>query len=281
MMCLSTLSFAQKPKKVSAEYIYHAPDNVTLDQAKRTALERAQIQALADAFGTVVSQSNSTIVSNANGQSDTRFFSLGSSDVKGEWIENIGEPKYSISYEQGMLVVKVYVEGHAREITSASIDIIAKVLRNGTEEKFESTEFRNGDDLYLYFKSPVDGYLAVYLLDETSKMVYCLLPYKNSGGGAYSIENDKEYVLFSAPLASKEEQSIVDEYTMTCVSKIEYNYLYVVFSPNSFCKTNTTKNDSESIPQELSWKDFQKSISRIKKFDNSIIIKKYLLTIKK
>lgn len=279
-MCLSTLSFAQKPKKVSAEYIYHTPDNITLDQAKRTALERAQIQALADAFGTVVSQSNSTIVSNANGQSDTRFFSLGSSDVKGEWIETIGEPKYYISYEQGMLVVKVYVEGHAREITSASIDIIAKVLRNGIDEKFESTEFRNGDDLYLYFKSPVDGYLTVYLHDETTKMVYCLLPYKVSNEGAYRIEHDKEYILFSSDYASKEELPCVDEYTMTCEKAVEYNNLYVVFSPNEFFKANTSGSGTDVVPRELSWDDFQKWISKLKKNNNSLITNSFLLTIK-
>ena len=79
-------TYAQKVQKVTATYTYHAPENVTLEEAKRTALDRAKIQAIADAFGTLVTQSNSTVVTNQNGQSDSRFFSLGGSEVKGEWI---------------------------------------------------------------------------------------------------------------------------------------------------------------------------------------------------
>ena len=98
---------AQRTEKVRAEYIYHAPENISLEEAKRIALERAKIQAIADEFGTIVSQSNTTLVSNRNGESSTDFFSLGGSEVKGEWIETIDLPEYDINYEQGMLVVKL------------------------------------------------------------------------------------------------------------------------------------------------------------------------------
>lgn len=58
------LYISSKIEKVHGEYTYHVPDNVSLEEGKRTALERAKIQALADAFGTLVSQNNSTIVKN-------------------------------------------------------------------------------------------------------------------------------------------------------------------------------------------------------------------------
>lgn len=160
LMNLLTIS-AQKIEKVHGEYTYHVPDNVSLEEGKRTALERVKIQALADAFGTLVSQSNSTIVKNENGKSSVGFLSIGGSNVKGEWIETIGEPKFDIFYESNMLTIKVTIDGKAREIKNAAIDFEAKLLRNGTEEKYESDEFRKGDDLYLYFKSPINGYLAV------------------------------------------------------------------------------------------------------------------------
>ncbi len=101
------VAFAQKTQKVTATYTYYAPDNVTLDEAKRTALDRAKISSIADAFGTIVTQSNSTITVNENGKSDSRFFSLGGSDVKGEWLETTKEPIYKISYEGNMLLVSV------------------------------------------------------------------------------------------------------------------------------------------------------------------------------
>ena len=251
---------AQRTEKVRAEYIYHAPENISLEEAKRIALERAKIQAIADEFGTIVSQSNTTMVSNHNGESSTDFFSLGGSEVKGEWIETIDQPKYDINYQQGMLVVKAIVSGRIREIVSAQIDIKAEVLCNGTDLKFARTDFKNGDDLYLYFQSPVDGYLAVYLLDEISQMVYCLLPYKSSSEAVAPIEHDKPYVFFSAKHAEGKAH-LVDEYTMTCNNSVERNTVYVVFSPNEFAKANSN-NVEELLPQELSFEEFQKWLAK-------------------
>lgn len=277
LFALSAL--AQRTEKVRAEYIYHAPENISLEEAKRIALERAKIQAIADEFGTIVSQSNTTMVSNRNGESSTDFFSLGGSEVKGEWIETIGEPSYDINYEQGMLVVKAIVSGRIREIVSAQIDIKAEVLCNGTDLKFARTDFKNGDDLYLYFQSPVDGYLAVYLLEEVSQMVYCLLPYKSSSEAVTPIEHDKPYVFFSAKHAS-DKAHLVDEYTMTCNSSVERNTIYVVFSSNEFTKANSY-NVEVLLPQELSFEEFQKWLIRGRVKDKVMVVKRKYLTIKK
>jgi hypothetical protein len=266
-----TAIFAQKTEKVTATYTYYAPENVTLEEAKRTALDRAKLTAIADAFGTLVTQSNSTVMTNQNGKTDSRFFSLGGSEVKGEWIETTKDPIYNIRYESDILVVSVEVSGRIREIVSAGIDFIAKILRNGTEEKFESSEFRSGDDMYLYFKSPVDGYLAVYLLDETSQEVYCLLPYKASGEGAYHIEHDYPYILFSAK-NEPTNPSVVDEYTMTCNREIEFNDVYVIFSPNAFVKANADELMDELLPRQLSYQEFQKWIVNKRNKDNKISI---------
>ncbi|MGM9690513.1 MAG: DUF4384 domain-containing protein [Bacteroidaceae bacterium] len=266
LFTLASTLHAQKVQKVTGAYTYYAPENVTLEEAKRTALECAKREAIADEFGTVVTQNNSTIITNENGRSDSRFLSLGGSEVKGEWIETTKEPEYKIDYDQGMMVVSVTVSGRIREIVGANIDIVAKVLRNGTEEKFESSEFRSGDDMYLYFKSPVDGYLAVYLLDETTQEVFCLLPYRASGEGAYKIEHDKPYVLFSAEKEARNPNE-VDEYTMTCTREKEFNDLYIIFSPNLFMKANSKDAMDEMLPRQLSYEEFQKWLVKIKKMD--------------
>ena len=270
---------AQRTEKVRAEYTYHAPENISLEEAKRIALERAKIQAIADEFGTIVSQSNTTLVKNSNGESSTDFFSLGGSEVKGEWIETIGQPEYEISYEQGMLVVKAIVTGRIREIISAQIDIKAEVLCNGTDLKFARTDFKNGDDLYLYFQSPVDGYLAVYLLDEVTQMVYCLLPYKSSSEAVTPIEHDKPYIFFSTEHAG-DKVHLVDEYTMTCNNSVERNTIYVVFSPNEFAKANSNNVD-ELLPQELSFEEFQKWLAKGRRQDTKMNIWKESITISK
>lgn len=268
--------FSQKMKTVEGEYTYYAPENVTLEEAKRIAFDRAKIQALADAFGTIVSQTNATHVQNRNGSSDIDFLSIGGSEVKGEWIETVGEPQYDISYEQGMLVVKVSVKGKAREIVSAQIDIKAKVLRNGTEDKFESDEFRDGDDLYLSFVSPVSGYLAVYLVDAEQK-AYCLLPYRSQTDGIYKVEANRRYVFFNIKEAPAAERQFVDEYVMTCSRSSEYNQIYVIFSPQPFAKA-TDNTSAETLPRELDFEDLQKWLVNIRRKDyRTILINKQII----
>lgn len=268
-LILSSLTvFAQKLKTVEGEYTYHAPENVTMEQAKRTALDRAMIQALADEFGTIVSQSNAMRVENKNGQTDIDFLSIGGSEVKGEWIETLGEPQYNIRYEGDMLIVSVKVKGKAREIVSAGIDFQAKVLRNGTDDKFESDQFRSGDDLYLSFISPVSGYLAVYLVDAENQ-AYCLLPYRNQTDGIYPVKANQRYMFFNAKDAPQNERSYVDEYVMTCSRSSEQNQIYVIFSPNQFVKA-TDNQFNTTLPRELKSEDFQKWLSKCRKHDKEM-----------
>ena len=262
LLIAATVSNAQKVQKVTASYTYYAPENVTLEEAKRTALDRAKIQAIADAFGTLVTQSNSTVISNQNGKSDSRFLSLGGSEVKGEWIETTKDPVYNIRYEGNMLVVSVEVSGRIREITSAGIDFTAKILRNGTEDRFESEEFRNGDDLYLSFVSPVDGYLAVYLVDAEQR-AYCLLPYRNQSDGIYKVFANRRYLFFNITEADPQERQYVDEYTMTCGKSSEQNQIYIVFSPQPFAKAADNAT-AEMLPRELTFGDFQRWLANIK-----------------
>lgn len=264
----STHVFAQKMKTVEGEYTYHVPENVTLENAKRIALDRAKIQALADAFGTIVSQSNSTRVENSNGKSDVDFLSIGGSEVKGEWIETIGEPQYHIFYEQEMLVIKASVKGKAREITSSAIDLKVKVLCNGTDDKFESDTFNNGDDLYISFQSPASGYVAIYLIDADNS-VFCLLPYRNQESGQFPVKANQRYVFFSIKDAPPELRPYVDEYTMTCSRSSETNQVYVIFSPQQFTKAVDTVSHS-SLPRELGFDEFQKWLTKCRNKDKEI-----------
>ena len=281
LMCLISISIsAQKAKTVVGTYEYHAPKNISIEEADRIALERAKIQAIADEFGTVVSQSNFTSVNNRNGQSDIDFFSLGGSEVKGEWIETIGKPEFIRSFsDDGTIIVHATVKGRIREIIHARANFQAKVLCNGTDLKFERNDFHPGDDLYLYFKSPVDGYLNVYLLDETSQMVYCLLPYRSSGAGAVKVEHDEPYVFFSKEEA-KGNAAEVDEYVMTCSRAVERNVVYVMFSPNEFTKATLEDAKEELRPRQTDWKDYQKWAVKCRNRDKELVIEQLILTIK-
>lgn len=279
MLFLSVVVFAQRTEKVRVEYVYYPPENVSLEEAKRIALERAKIQAIANEFGTVVAQSNATLVSNRNGESSADFSSLAESEVKGEWIETIGQPTYQVSYEQDMLVVKAIVSGRIREIISAQIDLKAEVLCNGTDLKFARTDFKHGDDIYLYFQSPVNGYLAVYLLDEVTQMVYCLLPYRSSPESIVSIDKDTPYIFFS-PKHAGDNAYLIDEYQMECSTPIERNTLYIIFSPNEFSKA-ISRNVDDGIPTALPFKEFHKWLAKGKQRDKEMLHLTRLLTITK
>lgn len=271
-----TLS-AQKTEKVCGEYIYYAPADKTLEQAKHIALERAKLQALADEFGTIISQSNATMMKNENGKTDSHFFSLSNSEVKGEWIEDQGEPEYKISYEQEMLVVKCSVCGKARALTNKAVDFSALILRNGTEEKFASVDFRNGDDMFLFFQAPTNGYVAAYLVDQTPT-AYCLLPYQRDGSGQQPVKHGEKYVFFS-PKNAKENHSIVDEYTLTCNGAIEHNQIYVIFSPNPFTKALDSQQNS-LLPRELSYEEFSQWLGKCRKRDEKMGVKRMDIEIK-
>lgn len=262
---LQAVAVAQKTERVTATYTYYAPEHVSIEEARRVALQRAQLQAIADAFGTIVTQSNATRVRNENGKSDVSLLSLGASEVRGEWLRTDGEPEYDIAYEDGMLAVTVRVKGVIREIVNAAVDFQAKVLRNGTEDRFEGEEFRNGDDLYLSFRSPVDGFLTVYLLDAEGT-AYCLLPYRNDTGGRVAIEGNRHYVFFSLDDVSAEERSIVDEYTMTCSRDGELNQIYVIFSPQLFTKAVDYAGEGLQ-PRELPYEEFQEWLFKCRKQD--------------
>lgn len=273
--------FAQKIKTVSAEYTFYAPETMSLEEAKRTALERAKIQAIADEFGTIVSQSTSIVISTKNGESDSQFFAIGGSDVKGEWIETIGEPIYIRNfYDQG-LIITCKVKGKAREIVSAGIDYVAKPLRNGTSTKFEAKDFRDGDDLYLYFETPVDGFLAVYLLDETSQTVYNILPYKEQTIPAIEVKANQEYVFFSREKAEKDLRRLVDEYTLSCENDKEFNTLYILFSPNDIGKRNGFDSSIEDKPDNIALKNFKQWLSKSLSKDRSLQFQEINLSITK
>lgn len=275
----SICCFAQKIKTVDGEYTYVVPENVNLDKAKYIALERLKIQLIEEEFGATVSQSNSTLVKNSNGKSDVDFVSIGGSEVNGEWIETIGTPQYNIYYEKDMLVVSVKAKGRIREIISTAVDVKSLVLRNGIEDRFESDTFKSGDDLYISFQSPTNGYLVVYLVD-TEQRAFCLLPYQNMKEGFFNVEANKRYVLFSAQTATSELKPYVDEYTMTCTHDQEINQLYVIFSTSPFVKAIDNKFEKE-LPRELSNEEFQKWLAKYRTRDTNMVVKKTTITIRK
>lgn len=270
--------WAQKVLTVDAEYTYRASEDVALSKAKQIALERAKIQAIADAFGTIVSETNTMRMSNKNGRSDVDFMSIGGSDVKGEWIETIGTPQYLVNYDGETLVVTAKCKGKIREIVANEIDFQVKVLRNGTDDRSESDEFFSGDNFYVSFTSPVAGYVAIYLVD-VGNMACCLLPYQAQQDGIYSVKANQRYVFFNVDEAQPVEKPIVDLYRMTTLFPVEQNQIYVVFSPQPFVKAADAVGKGQL--RELKGDEFQKWLAKCRKRDTNMSVKMIPIAIKK
>ena len=268
---------AQRNKKVCGEYVYYAEGDVSVNEAKAIALEKAKLQALAQEFGTVVAQSTMQPETHDDAGDHTFFSQLSSVEVKGEWLENVGDPVYSIEFVQDMLVVKCSVCGMARAVSNEIADFSASVLKNGTDLKFADTHFRTGDDMYLHFKAPSDGYVAVYLVDEAPD-AYCLLPYAGDADGLYPVKHGQEYVFFSIDKEPK-EKAIVDEYTLTSSAPVERNRIYVIFSENPFTKAVDTQLQ-DGLPRQLSFADFTNWLNKRRARDSHMGVKVMYIDIK-
>lgn len=263
---------AQRAKDISAEYTYVAPTNISITEAKRIAAERARIEALAEEFGTDISQTNMTQVKNSATESNVDFLSIGSSEVKGEWLRDTKEPEYDINIDGENIIIKVVVWGEAREIKKSSIELDVAILRNGTEKKFASEEFKNGDDIFVYFKSPTNGYVAIYLMDEENT-AYCLLPYSGDNNGQFTIKGNESYIFFDSKQGkTDEERFLIDQLTLTCTKESEFNQIFVIFSPQPFTKA-IDEQTGENIPRSLNSDDFQKWLTknRLKDKDMTVV----------
>jgi hypothetical protein len=266
-------------RNICGEYIYYAPSDVSVDEAKVIAVERARISALADEFGTLLSQNNLTVIKNENGESSTDFKSLSASEVKGEWLKDTKAAQTQVSYELGMLVVKANVCGEAREITRAAINFEARILSNGKEDQYESDEFNEGSDFYLSFQSPVSGYLAIYLVDD-EQTAFCLLPYSHDADGKVNVESGQQYLFFDSKSVPENDRGLVDEFKLACSKYIESNQVFIIFSPNSFIKANDNKMGS-MLPRELSFPDFQRWLTKNRNIDSEMQIEIKTIKIRK
>jgi len=276
--------FAGDIERVSATYEYVSSDNnETPAQIEAKAFERAKQQALEDKFGIdVTSVSNTLQINRSNGESaqtQTNVFSLGGTSIRGEWIETIKEQVLEpATFKDGFWHIKVRVEGRARNHATEKTDIRYTFVRN-VQDLESPVTFRDGNDLFMRFSTPVAGSLGVYLVDEEQN-AFCLLPYYNNSTGAQAVEANKEYLFFS-----ENQTPNFNGYKVTCERTSEQNALYVIFSPNTFSKANdkTSGNNwrNEPMPRQVSYADFLKWLAANQKKDPSMVVRTEIISIRK
>lgn len=280
--CFAT-SWTDNLVTVEATYTFYGNGTQSRDECKRLALQGAKQAALADEFGTIVSGTTMQQTTMENNKVDNYFVNLAETEVKGEWISDIGEPTYKISLDdEGNFIVVCSVKGKAREISNEAVDFTAEVLKNTPSRQAADTDFKQGDNLYLYFQAPADGYMAMYLLDD-SQTAWNLLPYSGDSNSIVRVRKGREYYFFDPDNPGEFTYCDVDKLKMTSRSAVEFDEVYVLFSPNVFNKAADERVTEvvdghttvvEKLPSKLSLDDFSKWVTRMRKTDKKMNIKR-------
>ena len=229
---------AQKSASTKGTSQVRMESNMTKEQARDKAEDLAMINAVENAFGTYVEQDADIKVDNGI----VSYNIIGTTRVKGEWLrttkkvfsEDIQDQLDNDKNKEKVIWITCNIEGEVREIRSkANLDI--KSLRCPMLE-CETIAFTDTQSFNLFFKSPVDGYLSVFM-EENGEATRRLFPYLNQGNeSAVKIEGDKPYFLFTNLGDLNKFGSKADEIELYTYSAIEYNTIYVLFSPIPYCK---------------------------------------------
>ncbi|MCK4700283.1 MAG: hypothetical protein KAT38_08110 [Bacteroidales bacterium] len=284
--------FSQQLVKTSGEAQVELTETRSRQDVKKEAKELATVNALEKAFGRVIIQGNSTYISNINTGEKTEtnsvFNMIANTSVKGEVIEVINEKYedvkgYKVIDGKKIEVTEILCEItiRARELAEPLIDFTTYPLAC-TNIKCRTTSFIENDTLFLFFLSPISGYLSVYLDDgEYSQR---LLPYKNMPveyESGMPIMADREYVFFSKqPEHNYFEDKDFEEdvYELYSKSKKDINRLFIIFSKTLLNKPKLVNNikieqltepeldGGYTMPKALKSEDFQKWLNKCRSY---------------
>jgi hypothetical protein len=287
ILCFFTFNcIAQKTVISNGEFLLRIEKNWTEEFAVLKAKEKAQINAIENAFGAVIVQGNAIYVKEVTSSSQTKsdmvFTSIGNVLVNGEWLSTIDEKiqfKDSVDYRW----VKAIVKGKVRELNKILFTPEVATL-SCNQQKCSTEVFNSGQELVVYFKAPTNGFVTIYLDD--SKQAQRLLPYShNSSSTTFQVKADQAYYFFSKTDA---KQKNVDEVELFTESTMEQNNLYILFSKFDFDKPllNATKldevdNTKYTLPASMEITKFQTWLQGMRSFNRNIELKTILLTIKK
>jgi hypothetical protein len=263
ILTFSLTGSAQKVIKVNGKSQVRIENNMTREQALEKAEDLAIINAIENSFGTYVEQISDISVK----EGAVSYNIIGSTKVKGEWLglksiefkDEIHEQVAGNKSKEKIPWISCTIEGLACEIRPKATLQANTLLCPSPECK--SFAFTDSQSLYLYFNSPIDGYLSVFI-DEDNETTRRLFPYLNQGNeSAVKIKGDEPYILFSNAKDMNKFEVRADEIELFTYRSLEYNNIYVVFSPIPYCKPILSGavllNDGYTLPKAISTGKFQ------------------------
>lgn len=268
MLLMACGAWAQKTEKVHGTFSYTVGDNenITIAEVKRRCIIGAQNAAIKETFNERISSTTSMVDANINGNEISSFYEEVSMNSIAEWIGDQKPPVITATYADDKLTFTAEVWGEAQEITKSKIDLEWATLCNGVTDAYQSTSFKHRDNMYIKFKAPVSGYIAIYLIDSGSKQAVCMLPYKNDQDGRQEVKAGKEYVFFD-----KVSDPNAVPLRLTTREEIEMDQIVLIFSPNSFTKNNDNIGAGKSLGTQ-SLEKFEQWLKKLRKQDDEMVI---------
>lgn len=283
-------SFSQDEIKVEGFYETEFYANETKEKAYKRAKEGAIINALEKGFGTAIFQGNSlfikNVVSGEKIETTSGFNTIADAYVKGEVVEELSvdfkettfSKKIGKKNENGIWITCT-VKIKAREYKEPEANFETFAMNCEEKDNCITTDFKNKDDFYLYFKSPKNGYIAVFLDDnETSSLLFPYVTFREKYFKGFPVRAEKEYTLFSNDKKNQHDNLIVDE--LVWESRENMEKLIVLFSPDAFELPELKQSKLVSLPANLSSEEFNKWLIGIRKTNKNLEIKKIALSTK-
>jgi hypothetical protein len=224
-------SLSAQEKIVSGSATVELLPGWSIERAQRQAYQLAILNALQTNFPSHIAQASKYILQNrttgSTASTQTYFYLTSDQYIGAEWLQTTSI-RYETSHEKGTWYITCKVKGRARPRTEPPLPLDIRPLRCQDTACF-TLDFKDGDPLYLYFRTPVAGYLQIFW--EDSGYVYRLLPYQNSRLQAFSVRPDTTYLFFAPATQNRTEAFWTDELLLTAEAPEVLHRLYVLLSP--------------------------------------------------
>lgn len=270
ILAFTLVTQAQREEEVSGSYTYVLSENdgITLKEAKHMCIELAKAAAIKEKFGELIT--SDVIDSNVetNGESSTSYYWENTvAMAKGDWLGDTEKPQLDIKYEDDKLIFTAEVKGRAREIIQSKIDLKWEIMKDGLTMRKKASVFESGERIFVNFRSPADGYVAIYLIlgDDVTQ---CLLPYPKDTDGRFEVKAGREYMFFD-----KEEDLTAVPWKLLTKRRLENNQLVIIYSPNPFTKCND-KSVDKMHPNTLNTHDLQRWLLKCQREDRDMVVNK-------
>ena len=264
---IPTLLWTQKgTTKVHGTYADYAPIHLTPLEAKNSFIENARRNAMTEAFGLGVVSTHDQSYSNWKQQNGVttdlseQFFTQTDVYSSGTWIRDTKAPECTQTTKENRTYLSCEVWGEAQKIERATVQFETYTLNcTDLKKQCQTTTFDSEDPFYLYFKSPVNGYLAVYVqYDDT---VQQLLPYSKMSGRPLEIIHDQDYLFFSKEHPPQGlPLHLIDEFEVYTDQPLSVEKIITVFSEQSFDKPLL---ETDMMPPYTNAKKFGKWVQQL------------------